>query len=328
MIPTILALSMVTCINGYVMRLPVFPLKRVRLPTEDIGLNLIEDRYLSLAESVIGSTNQTFGAVCCRNHPHRIRAGVGAAVPIIRAGDLGVLCKLVNHEEGITRNGKRRKISTRSLVVGRFVVQSVVATGFDDDVADINGGNCFIMVEATAVDDDEPTLPAAVESAREAEAELWALLLDAQKRCETNGPGIDSTSRAQPGIESRAARRGTRFVDFTRLGAVIRQFAPLLDGVTSAEVGPTLRSGSLNDDESALRVMTASQRQQLLSFSVAAALRDLEPDHSEWLLHTTDTAARLEYCTSALAAEVTQRISRSAFPSFASPLWEMFSRLK
>ncbi len=99
------------------MILPIFPLrKRVKFPTESIQLTLWEERYKSLAQSVLNqsrnrnqhvgsninssdSTNcsrndqfHTFGIVYASHKPQIIKDGNEPITPLIECGDVGVLC--------------------------------------------------------------------------------------------------------------------------------------------------------------------------------------------------------------------------------------------
>ena len=58
---------------------PCFPLqKSLRFPTDAIGLNLHEPRFLALADHVLGTDNQTFGAIYSGNKPHVVPGGLGS----------------------------------------------------------------------------------------------------------------------------------------------------------------------------------------------------------------------------------------------------------
>ena len=101
------------------MILPIFPLrKRVKFPTESIQLTLWEERYKSLAQSVLNQKNElskvtnmsdqrndsistkptayeqyhTFGILYASHKPQIIRDGSEPITPMIECGDVGVLC--------------------------------------------------------------------------------------------------------------------------------------------------------------------------------------------------------------------------------------------
>lgn len=93
---------------------PCFPLhKRHRLPTDFVGLNLHEPRYLALADAVLEFENRTFGAVYSGSSPHFIRDGVGSPTPMLSSGQHGVFCEMIQSTEVWTKVpmiGHKRKV--------------------------------------------------------------------------------------------------------------------------------------------------------------------------------------------------------------------------
>ena len=93
---------------------PCFPVhKRHRLPTDSLGLNLHEPRYLALADKVLALENRTFGAVYSGSSPHFIRDGVGLPTPMISPGQHGVFCEMIKSSEIWTEvplYGYKRKV--------------------------------------------------------------------------------------------------------------------------------------------------------------------------------------------------------------------------
>jgi hypothetical protein len=93
---------------------PCFPVhKRHRLPTDSLGLNLHEPRYLALADKVLALENRTFGAVYSGSSPHFIRDGVGLPTPMISPGQHGVFCEMIQSSEIWTEvplYGYKRKV--------------------------------------------------------------------------------------------------------------------------------------------------------------------------------------------------------------------------
>jgi hypothetical protein len=85
--------------------LPIFPLqKRVILPTEQITLNLYEERYLQMAEHVLNPPEKNqrnlFGAVYASHKPQVVKGGGdGPIVPMMEPGDVGCLCCVLDSEE-------------------------------------------------------------------------------------------------------------------------------------------------------------------------------------------------------------------------------------
>lgn len=116
--------------------LPVFPLRRsVKLPTEIIKLSLYESRYLQMAQDIIGSENQVFGAFYSSDKPQIVKAGSGPVVPMMERNDLGVICWVYYSErENVpTRDGLGRRDLIRLFAVAgcRFRVDEVLNTGYD-----------------------------------------------------------------------------------------------------------------------------------------------------------------------------------------------------
>jgi hypothetical protein len=126
--------------------LPIFPLRKsVKLPTDEISLNLYEERYLALADHVLYgnkriSTHSTltmmFGAWYCSNKSQIVRNST--ITPIIDTGDVGVICHVVCHkddsvtivkDESVSK--RRRQVNIVGLAVDRFRVEKVLFNGFD-----------------------------------------------------------------------------------------------------------------------------------------------------------------------------------------------------
>ena len=82
------------------------------LPTSTCGLNLHEPRYLSLIDAVLTSPERRFGAIYSKLTPQVvIPQGKGdyndMYVPMIRPGDIGVVCEVLDSEELETSAGNR-----------------------------------------------------------------------------------------------------------------------------------------------------------------------------------------------------------------------------
>jgi hypothetical protein len=114
--------------------LPIFPLrKKIRLPTETLTLNLYEERYLTMAESILDSKCALFGAVFASDKPQIVSRGTGPIVPLIDPGDVGVLFIVTDHAENMipTVGGiKRRRIRLVATAIGRFEAQSILNDGY------------------------------------------------------------------------------------------------------------------------------------------------------------------------------------------------------
>ena len=148
----------VSLVNGF--ELCVFPLrKQHKFPTDELTLNLYETRYLQLAERVLQSQKDhnnpiIFGAFYCSGKPQMVRLGKEPITPMIDKGDIGVICQVLSHEEGMVPRTKgdgndlRRRIRIESRVIGRFLVKDIIQNGY-------GGGseNTFLLVDADRVED-------------------------------------------------------------------------------------------------------------------------------------------------------------------------------
>lgn len=102
--------------------LPIFPLrKRVRFPTDELTLNLYEDRYLAMSEFILfpecngqklyeidtqiqplSAAAPFFGALYSLNKPQIItQGGTAPIVPMLQPGDVGVLCLVLDWLDGM-----------------------------------------------------------------------------------------------------------------------------------------------------------------------------------------------------------------------------------
>jgi Lon protease-like protein len=136
--------------------LPIFPLrKKVRLPTETLTLNLYEERYLAMAESILDSQYNLFGAVFASDKPQMVsRGGTGPIVPLIDPGDIGVLFLVTDHAENMipTVGGmERRRIRLVATAIGRFEIQSIRNDGYS-----IEASGPFIVADTCLFCDDAP----------------------------------------------------------------------------------------------------------------------------------------------------------------------------
>lgn len=167
--------------------LPIFPLrKRVRFPTDALTLNLYEERYLAMSDYIISPETlkwsittmsqllaaPCFGALYSSDKPQIItQGGATPIVPILKPGDVGVLCLVLDWMVGMIptagsqqenspnasddgtdqQDGTnlRRRIRLNGLAVGRFRIDRIVHDGtVKDDKPP------FILVEASFLTDD------------------------------------------------------------------------------------------------------------------------------------------------------------------------------
>lgn len=143
------------------LRLPLFPLrKRVRFPTDQLTLNLYEDRYLQMSEYILfhqqkqqqqqqqrklqQSSNISvpiFGVIYSSDKPQLIAKGSDPIVPMLDPGDVGVICVVLDWMDGMVPTGMslssirsetpslRRRIRLNAIAVGRFSIERIVHDG-------------------------------------------------------------------------------------------------------------------------------------------------------------------------------------------------------
>lgn len=116
--------------------LPIFPLRTsLKFPTENLTLNLFEDRYLAIAEYVLKDQNESrfFGAVHAGFRPQIVRGGVGPIVPLICKGDVGVCFLVDSFEDSLIPtigSSYRRRIRLLSRGIQRFRINRILDNGF------------------------------------------------------------------------------------------------------------------------------------------------------------------------------------------------------
>lgn len=136
--------------------LPVFPLRKaVRVPTEALTLNLYEERYLEMSQCILREEEEMlFGAVYSSDKPQIVR-GNGPIVPLVGTGDVGVLFKVVHHDEAIiptVGSHSRRRIRLEAVGIGRFVISKIVHPGYVVETPHTP----YIVAEVELIMDDEP----------------------------------------------------------------------------------------------------------------------------------------------------------------------------
>jgi hypothetical protein len=170
--------------------LPIFPLrKHVRLPTEELTLNLYEERYLAMSEFMLSQLSSKvfnvqsrksgfsnvvpfFGAVYCSDkHQIITQGGTAPVVPILTPGDVGVLCMVLSWTDGIIptkcsskeedtndemveedrpdTETRKRRIRLNALAVGRFRIDRIIHDG-----TLVEKKPSFVLVEAIFLKDD------------------------------------------------------------------------------------------------------------------------------------------------------------------------------
>mmetsp|Transcript_29871 Transcript_29871/g.44112 ORF Transcript_29871/g.44112 Transcript_29871/m.44112 type:complete len:338 (-) Transcript_29871:131-1144(-) len=253
--------------------LPIFPLrKQVRLPGDTLTLNLYEDRYLSMAGDILSSNQRIFGALYSSNKPQIMKGGQGPIVPLVTAGDVGVVCKVIFDEDSMvdtpTDGFRRRRIKLDAIAVGRFSVRHVLKNGYDRQDSD----HPYILASVQTVDDVSPS-PA--ESTSTSSQQLERKLLSLLKRLRNEGDAYLQRYLFAPGFQE--AMEGKK---------------------------RTASEAAYFDWASEGRVLEESRRRQMLSFAAATSLeRNLPGNDLEWLLLTRSTTDRLGFILKALEAE-------------------------
>jgi hypothetical protein len=147
--------------------LPIFPLrKRVRVPTDELKLNLYEERYLSMSEYILFQQDLPFfGALFSSDKPQLVAKGSSPVVPMLDIGDFGVLCLVHDWFEGKVPTGSgdlRRRIRLNAIGIGRFRIENILHDGTGSTTSfpigpttdDASKSLPFILVEASFVFDN------------------------------------------------------------------------------------------------------------------------------------------------------------------------------
>jgi hypothetical protein len=159
-----------------VLTIPIFPLRKtVKLPTDNITLNLYEPRYIQMVEeSILNTPNTTttsgnrddisddnnchhslpiFGAMYTTNLPHIVVPTTTTSkneecndantyiVPILEPDMIGAVFIVTNHTTMIQPNGSTKIIRLNATAVLRFRIVKIVHTGGYNDVASLENEN-------------------------------------------------------------------------------------------------------------------------------------------------------------------------------------------
>ena len=300
---------------------PCFPLhNRPRLPFEEVSLNLYEPRYLALADSVLSQSNRTFGTLFTANLPHYIRNGVGPPTPMVSSGEIGVFCEMTHSREvlmDVPLLGRKRKLMTKSAVVGRFIVDRVIRDGREYHHLPGDGGdNCFIVLEVTPLEDELPSERDELDEAAEAERTLWREL----QELEASGAFKESTRNV--------FENAIRFAPGAVAGKCGLEFS-YTSGVFTLELTQNASAADLAVDTGFLSLpeIVEARRRERFSFAAASAL-ELTLEDREWVLATTDTTARLRLCIGEIQVRkfswmAAERALRRLFLSSSDPPEEL-----
>jgi hypothetical protein len=103
------------------------------------------------------TTNQMFGALYSSDKPQLVTKGVGPIIPMIEVGDIGVLCLVLDSQEGMvpTRAGPTvRRIQLNATAITRFRIEKILYDGtINEDTPP------FILVESSLVIDNSAVGP-------------------------------------------------------------------------------------------------------------------------------------------------------------------------
>ncbi|CAJ1945897.1 unnamed protein product [Cylindrotheca closterium] len=139
-----------------IMELPLFPLRKsVRVPSDSLTLNLYEERYLAMSESILHNTDKLFGTIYSSDKPQIVKQGKGVIVPLLEEGDVGVIC-LVKDDDWKdelvpTRDPlyQRRRIQLNAVAVARFQILEIINDGIGQQQPS------FIQAKVALLQDDE-----------------------------------------------------------------------------------------------------------------------------------------------------------------------------
>jgi len=160
------------------LKIPIFPLRKyARMPTDSIELNLWEERYIALSETVLRNVKQDcfeiaeescglFGLLYCSDMPQMVRSSSLPITPMVKVGDVGAICivsqsndetvpkfKMNTSDKSESDNGeKRRRINLVGMCVGRFRVKKILSDGFGGP----SQQSQFIFVEGSILNDVVP----------------------------------------------------------------------------------------------------------------------------------------------------------------------------
>ena len=116
---------------------PIFPLRKFpRFPTDRLTLNLYEERYLQMADSILSARPSIFGAIFVSGKPHLVtNGGTGSIVPMLQRGDIGTLF-LVNDclDDTLPTSGNavqafQRRVRLSATGFARFRISDIVSDG-------------------------------------------------------------------------------------------------------------------------------------------------------------------------------------------------------
>lgn len=250
--------TMCTSTNTLV-ELPVFPLRKFpRLPTDRLTLNLYEERYLQMAESILlkaaqtqSTTNSTgtgtgtplFGALFVAGKPQLVTGGGrGPIVPLVEAGDIGTVFAVSDWEEALVptigNQILRRRIKLNAIGITRFRIDSIVSdgTGVSSCTATTSSTTIqqqrqqqqpYILVNATLLSDNTMADPWDDEDNEYLYKTLREILQEADDSRRKGSTTTTTTTRSSfsmaDGIEMLTTTEPPALVEFAQVFAAIRE---------------------------------------------------------------------------------------------------------
>jgi ATP-dependent protease La (LON) substrate-binding domain len=242
--------------------IPIFPLrKRVLLPSEELVLNLYEERYLQLAEPYLLLSSPTTTTMTTTSSPHRLIGAVpstekaqilpkgsGPIVPLFEPGDVGVVCVVTNASEAripTIDGGSTRRIRLNCIALCRIELHEIISKGTTPP-------RCCTTSDNN--DDDDPSrLPYITARYK------WLFPSSSSSSSSTNN---NSNSNNSLMLDKEASSSKRRQRDGPSRESLL--LADAVDWLSSSS--SSLSSSSLDDDEKLANEQAAILR-QLLAFA-------------------------------------------------------------
>ena len=102
--------------------------------------------------------------------------------PMIKEGDIGVICEVLNSVESATATNQRM-LKVKGLAVSRFQVTRVVCDGYKAHVDGENGEELYVVVEGKVYNDRIPGCQE-IRDIADAEAKLWRSMAELEELVE------------------------------------------------------------------------------------------------------------------------------------------------
>jgi hypothetical protein len=289
--------------------LAIFPLRKtVRLPTELLTLNLYEQRYLAMAEWILGMhenenenhyetattarrVKNIFGALYTSDKTQIVKgAGLGPIVPIVQVGNIGVLFSVQHMQDDLVQTRdeqyQRRRIRLVGSGLARFRIERILHNGYDQDKNNNTdnhspGGRVlpFIVAESSLIldepvvdDDEEEQRIQSLLSELSSKGAAAARIQQQQQQKQDEGFKSSSSSSYSNSIEDEGE-------DDSNVSTTKKSAETTSDHSTEASSSsPQVQADMLfkqlvssNKDEYS-KVMIQQQQHEMQSFAIASSL--------------------------------------------------------